>query len=41
MWRGTANEPKTLGENLRRKRIDMGMTHVQIAAEFLGVAYQT
>jgi len=32
--------PLTLGEHLRRKRVDMGLTIVQ-AAHLLGVVYQT
>jgi transcriptional regulator with XRE-family HTH domain len=32
--------PQTLGEHFRRKRVDMGLTNVQVA-EILGVAYQT
>ncbi len=39
-WRGLIAEPKTLGEHLRRKRVDMGLTNIQVA-EILGVAYQT
>jgi DNA-binding transcriptional regulator YiaG len=38
--KGAAAEPKTLGENLRRKRMDRGLTHMQVAA-MLGVTYQT
>ncbi len=34
------DEPKTLGEHLRRKRVDVGMTNVQLA-QILGVTYQT
>jgi transcriptional regulator with XRE-family HTH domain len=34
------NEPKTLGQHLRRKRVDEGLTNIQVA-EILGVAYQT
>ena len=33
-------EPKTIGEHLRRKRVDMGLTNVQVA-QSLGVCYQT
>ena len=32
--------PQTLGEHLRRKRVDAGMTHLELS-EFFGVAYQT
>ena len=32
--------PETLGEHLRLKRIDTGLTHIQVA-QLLGVAYQT
>ena len=38
--RGAPTAPKTLGEHLRVKRIDMGMTQPQLA-EKLGVAWQT
>jgi DNA-binding transcriptional regulator YiaG len=38
--RGVATEPKTLGEHLRRVRIDRRLTNVQVA-HVLGVAYQT
>ena len=34
------DEPKTLGEHLRRKRVDEGMTNMQVA-ELFRVAYQT
>lgn len=40
MWRAVVDEPETLGEHLRRKRVDMGMTNVQLA-QILGVTYQT
>ncbi len=40
MWRAVVDEPVTLGEHLRRKRVDMGMTNVQLA-QILGVTYQT
>ncbi len=40
MLRGALNDPKTLGEHLRRKRVDMALGHVQVA-EIMGVAYQT
>jgi DNA-binding transcriptional regulator YiaG len=32
--------PETLGEHLRQKRVDLGLTKVQMAQIF-GVAYQT
>ena len=38
--RAIVDEPKTLGEHLRRKRVDMGITNVQLA-QILRVAYQT
>ena len=38
--RGVLDAPKTLGEHLRRKRVDMGLGNVQVA-EIMGVAYQT
>ncbi len=38
--RAVADEPKTLGEHLRRVRIDRKMTNVQVAHS-LRVAYQT
>ncbi len=40
MWRKVEAEPKIIGEHLRRKRIDMGFTNVQVA-QILGVCYQT
>ena len=39
-WRNAPENPKTLGEHLRRVRIDRKLTNVQ-AAEILCVAYQT
>jgi DNA-binding transcriptional regulator YiaG len=38
--RGVTGESKTLGEHLRRARIDRKLTNVQVA-HILGVAYQT
>ena len=38
--RGAPAEPQTLGEHLRVKRIDMGLTQPQLS-EKLGVAWQT
>jgi DNA-binding transcriptional regulator YiaG len=38
--KGARAEPKTLGEHLRRKRVDLRLTNVQVAA-MLNVAYQT
>src|SRR6266513_2194358 len=29
LWRGVSEAPKTLGEQLRRKRVDMGLTQPQ------------
>ena len=40
VWRKVMAEPKTIGEHLRKKRVDMGMTNVQVAHS-LGVCYQT
>jgi hypothetical protein len=40
LWRKVPEHPKTLGEHLRRVRIDRKMTNVQ-AAHILGVTYQT
>jgi transcriptional regulator with XRE-family HTH domain len=40
LWRGVADAPKPLGEHLRRKRLDMGLTHVEVA-QMLAVAFQT
>ena len=40
MWRKVVAEPKTIGEHLRKKRVDMGLTNVQVAHS-LGVCYQT
>ena len=40
VWRKVPECPKTLGEHLRRVRIDRKMTIVQVA-HVLGVAYQT
>ena len=40
VWRKAVAEPKTIGEHLRRKRVDMGLTNVQVA-QILGVCYQT
>lgn len=40
MWRKIQDPPRTLGEHLRRVRIDRKMTNVE-AARILGVAYQT
>ena len=38
--RGAPTEPRTLGEHLRVKRIDMGLTQPQLS-EMLRVAWQT
>ena len=40
LWRGIGAEPRTIGEHLRRKRVDMGLTNVELA-HILAVAYQT
>ena len=40
VWRKVVAGPKAIGEHLRRKRVDMGLTHVQVA-QSLGVCYQT
>jgi transcriptional regulator with XRE-family HTH domain len=40
VWRKVVAEPKTIGEHLRKKRVDMGLTNVQVA-RLLGVCYQT
>ena len=40
LWRKVPEHPKTLGEHLRRVRIDRKMTNIQVA-HVLGVAYQT
>ena len=40
LWRGIGAEPKTIGEHMRRKRVDMGLTNVELA-QILAVAYQT
>ena len=40
LWRKVSEHPKTLGEHLRKARIDRKMTVVQ-TAHVLGVAYQT
>ena len=40
LWRKVPEHPQTLGEHLRRVRIDRKMTNVQVA-HILGVAYQT
>jgi len=40
VWRKVVAEPKTIGEHLRRKRVDMGLTNVQVAHS-LGVCHQT
>jgi hypothetical protein len=40
LWKNVADAPKTLGEHLPRKRVDIGLTNVQVA-QSLGVAYQT
>ena len=39
MWRNVAEEPKTLGEHLRKARVDRKMTNLQVA-HILDVAYQ-
>ena len=38
--RAVLDAPKTLGEHLLRKRVDMALTNTQLA-QMLGVAYQT
>ncbi len=40
MRRGVAQPPQTLGEHLRRVRIDRKLTNLEVA-HILGVAYQT
>ena len=40
LWRKVSEHPQTLGEHLRKARIDRRMTVVQ-TAHVLGVAYQT
>ncbi len=40
LWRGVAEAPKTLGEHLRRKRVDLGLTQPQVA-KTLGVGWQS
>lgn len=40
MWKGVPDAPKTLGENLHRKRVVLGLKDVEIA-QLLGVAETT
>ena len=40
LWRGAAEAPETLGEHLRRKRVDMGLTQAQLA-QTLEVGWQS